>query len=154
MRTLLRPLSLASVVVLALLAVSACKKKEAAAPPPQVEAAPMPTAAPAVTVSDVSLGNALGPDKKVVAVMDTFSPKDTIFVSISTSGTAAGATIGVRWSMADGTLVKEDSRAIVPSGADVTEFSIQKPDGWPAGDYKVDVTLDGAPVATKTFKVA
>jgi hypothetical protein len=56
--------------------------------------------------------------------------------------------------MADGTPVSTDSRSIVPSGTDVTEFSIQKADGWPKGDYKVEVTLDGAPVATKTFKVA
>jgi hypothetical protein len=86
--------------------------------------------------------------------MDTFGAKDTIFVTITTSGTSAGATIGVKWSMADGTPVSTDSRSIVPSGTDITEFSIQKPDGWPKGDYKVEITLDGAPAVTKTFKVS
>ncbi|HEY7863762.1 MAG TPA: hypothetical protein VIE39_08880 [Thermoanaerobaculia bacterium] len=153
MRKMYRTASLASAILLALTAFAACKKKEA--PAPVVEApAPMPTAAPAVVVTDVQLGNALTPEKKVVAMMDTFAAKDTIFVTIATSGTSAGATIGVKWSMADGTPVSSDSRAIVPSGTDMTEFSIQKPDGWPKGDYKVEVTLDGAPVATKTFKVA
>ncbi|HEY7370359.1 MAG TPA: hypothetical protein VIA29_10760 [Thermoanaerobaculia bacterium] len=154
MRTILRTASIASALVIALTTLTACKKKEAPAPAPAVEAAPMPTAAPAVVVTDVQLGNALTPEKKVVAVMDTFSAKDTIFVTIATSGTSAGATIGVKWSMADGTPVSTDSRSIVPSGTDVTEFSIQKADGWPKGDYKVEVTLDGAPAVTKTFKVS
>jgi hypothetical protein len=152
MRTILRTASLASALVLALVTVAACKKKEA--PAPAAEPAPMPTAAPAVVVTDIQLGNALTPEKKVVAPMDTFATRDTIFISITTSGSAPGATLGVKWSMADGTPVTSDTRAIVPTGSDVTEFSIQKPDGWPTGDYRVEVTLDGAPVATKTFKVS
>jgi hypothetical protein len=54
----------------------------------------------------------------------------------------------------DGQVVKTDTRTINVSGPAVTEFSIQKPDGWPAGDYKVEITVSGTTAAvSKGFKV-
>ncbi len=138
------------------LALSACKKAEAPAPEPTpapVAEAPTVPPAPAVTVTDVQLGNALGADKKVVAASDTFKPKDTIFAVVSTDGAAPAAVIAVKWTYQDGQTVKEDSRTIAPTGPATTEFSIQKPSGWPKGDYKVDVTVDGKPGPSKSFKV-
>jgi hypothetical protein len=49
--------------------------------------------------------------------------------------------------------VKEDTATITPTGPATTEFHISKPDGWPAGDYSVEILLDGKSVATKSFKV-
>jgi len=135
----------------------ACKKQEAPAPAPVVEptAVPVPpTPAPSVTVTDVSLGKTLGADKKVASAMDTFKPKDTIFAVVSTNGSAASSTIHVKWTFQDGQTVKEDSRTIAPTGPATTEFSIQKPSGWPKGDYKVEVTVDGGTPTTKSFKVS
>ena len=138
------------------LAVSGCKKAEAPAPEPT--AAPMaevPTMppAPAVAIVDVQLGSSLGVDKKVVAATDTFKTKDTIFAVVSTDGAAPTAVIAVKWTYQDGQTVKEDSRTIAPTGPATTEFSIQKPSGWPKGDYKVETTIDGKPGPTKSFKV-
>jgi Flp pilus assembly protein CpaB len=137
------------------LAVSGCKKAEAPAPvPTAAPVAEMPTIpAPAVAVVDVQLGNALGPDKKVQASTDTFKPKDTIFAVISTEGAAPAAVIAVKWTYQDGQTVKEDSRTIAPTGPATTEFSIQKPSGWPKGGYKVETTVDGKPGPSKSFKV-
>jgi hypothetical protein len=137
---------------------AACKKTEAPAPPPtaapvEPTAAPTAVPAPAVTVTDLSLGNSLGPDKKVAKPTDTFSPKDTIFASVSTDGSAASSVIAVKWTFGDGQPVKEDSKTIAPTGPAVTEFSIQKPKGWPKGNYKVEVTVDGKPGPSKTFQV-
>ena len=136
----------------------ACKKQEAPAPAPVVEptAVPVPpTPAPSVTVTDVSLGKTLGADKKVAAAMDTFKPKDTIFAVVSTDGSAASSTIHVKWTFQgkETQTVKEDSKTITPTGPATTEFSIQKPSGWPKGDYQVEVTADGGTATTKTFKV-
>lgn len=141
-----------------LLFAAACKKTEAPAPMPTaapVESVAVPTAAPvaAVTVTDVSLGKALGPDKKVQTPTDTFSPKDTIFASVSTDGSAPSAVIAVKWTYGEGQTVKEDSKTIAPTGPAVTEFSIQKASGWPKGTYKVGVSVDGKPGPSKTFKV-
>jgi hypothetical protein len=151
--------SILPVLVIALTAVLApiaCKKQEPPAPAPTP--IPVPTAipatpAPAVTISDVSLGSALGADKKVAKASDTFKPKDTIFAVVSTDGSAASTTIHVKWTYQDGQTVKEDSRTIAPTGPASTEFSIQKPSGWPKGDYKVEATVDGGAAVTKSFKV-
>jgi hypothetical protein len=138
------------------IAISGCKKAEAPAPAPTpapVAEAPTVPPAPAVTITDVSLGNALTADKKVQAPSDTFKPKDTIFAVVSTDGSAASSVIAVKWTYQDGQTVKEDSKTIAPTGPATTEFSIQKPSGWPKGDYKVDVTIDGKPGPSKSFKV-
>jgi hypothetical protein len=52
----------------------------------------------------------------------------------------------------NGRAVKKDSKSTAPTGPAVTEFSIQKPAGWPKGNYKVEVTVDGEPGPSKTFK--
>src|SRR5262245_1111676 len=138
------------------IAISGCKKKEPPAPAPTpvpVAEAPTMPPAPAVTITDVSLGNALTAEKKVQTPSDTFKPKDTIFAVVSTDGSAPSATIAVKWTYQDGQTVKEDSKTITPTGPATTEFSIQKPSGWPKGDYKVDVTVDGKPGPSKSFKV-
>ena len=139
-------------------ALTACKKSEAPASTPTtaaVEPAAAPTAVPAaaVTVTDLSLGKSVGADKKVQTPTDTFSPKDTIFAAISTDGSATSSVIGVKWTFGDGQTVKEDSKTIAPTGPAVTEFSIQKPNGWPKGNYKVESTVDGKPGPSKTFTV-
>lgn len=130
-----------------------CKKAAPppAAPPPTTQAPAQP-AAP-VRVTEVQVGNALGADKRVTAPMTSFSKKDTIFASVVTEGKASSAELAARWTFQDGQLVNETKRSIAPSGTEVTEFSIQKTDGWPSGDYKVEIALDGKTVQTATFKV-
>jgi hypothetical protein len=49
--------------------------------------------------------------------------------------------------------VKEDTATISATGAAATEFHISKPDGWPAGNYKVEISLNGAAAASKDFSV-
>ena len=152
------PLRAFSVLALAVIALSlpACKKNEpvAAAPAPEPTAAP-PAAAPmaAVQVKDVQLGKSVGADKKVAQATDVFAPGDTIFASVATDGSAPSATVHAKWTFQDGQTVKDDSRAITPSGPTVTEFSIQKPGGWPKGNYKVDISVDAGPITTKNFRV-
>jgi hypothetical protein len=47
---------------------------------------------------------------------------------------------------------KGNKAASVKRGA-ANEFHISKPDGWPAGDYQVEISLDDKPVGTKKFSV-
>ena len=93
-------------------------------------------------------------DKKVTTPGDTFSPKDTIYASVDTLGAAPAATLSARWTYQDGQTVHEESQSIAPTGPATTEFHIAKPDGWPKGEYKVEILLDGAPVRTAAFRVA
>ena len=139
-----------------------CKKKEepAAAPPaaetpapaPEpVEPAPAPAPA-ATTVSSVDLGNAIGADNKIAAPTTTFATKDTIHASVATDGPNPGK-LAAKWTHVDSSQTVHEESKDVAAGPQVTEFQISKPDGWPTGKYKLEVSLDGAVVQTKEFEV-
>jgi cellulase/cellobiase CelA1 len=115
--------------------------------------APPPAAETAVRVTDVDLGRSLGADKRVTEKTDSFKPNETVYVSVTTEGSAPTATLKARWTYEGGQLVQESSQTIAPTGAAVTEFHVAKPDGWPKGSYKVEVFLNGNSVETESFKV-
>lgn len=154
----LRSLTLGLAVAIAL---AACgKKEEAPAPivapapaPAPVVVAPPPPVAETATFAGLTLGNAVDQSQNVTTAMTTFAPTDTIYAAVLTKGAAPNAAIVARWTFADGQLVDESSQSIAPTGAAVTTFHIAKADGWPAGSYKVAITLDGNPVATQEFQV-
>jgi len=143
------------------LALAACGKKEETPPPaattPPATTTPPPstamTPAQGVTVASVDLGTAVGPDQKVTSPTTTFGAKDTIYAAVSTTGTASNATLGAKWTYQDGQTVNDSSQTIAPAGPAVTTFHISKPDGWPAGNYKVEISLDGKSVSSKDFTV-
>ena len=150
----MRKLQLLGVLAAAVLALAACGKKDEAprttTPPPPITAAPA-----GVHVATIALGDSLGPEKKVTQPADRFGPKDTIYVSIDTTG-AGTAVLKAKWAYrSNGTdvLVREDSQTISPTGPATSEFHVSKPDGWPVGDYRVDITLADTSAGTKTFTV-
>jgi cytoskeletal protein RodZ len=110
-------------------------------------------AAPAaVTVTSVDLGTAVDAAKKINAPTTTFSPKDTIYASIATTG-SGNVNLGAKWTYQDGQTVKQDGQAFTPTGPANTAFEISKPDGLPAGNYKVEISAGGNVVSTKDFSV-
>jgi hypothetical protein len=129
-----------------------CRKSEqtSSAPAPNAPAAP----AAAFQVKQIDLGTAVDANKKVTAPTATFKPADTIYVSILSEGAAPSITLATRWTYQDGQLVNEDKQTIAPSGPVATEFHISKPDGWPAGKYKVEVAANGKPAGAREFTVA
>ena len=106
-----------------------------------------------VRVSQVDIGRSLTADKTISGNTDSFKPNDTIYASIATSGAAPSATLKARWTYQDGQVVNESTQTIAPTGDTRTEFHISKPDGWPAGKYKLELSLNGASAATKDFEV-
>lgn len=142
------------VAVIGSVALIGCKKKEEAQPvaPAITEPTPAPVAAAPAAVSSVTLGNAIGADNTIATPLTTFAAGDTIHASIATDGGTA-ANVGAKWSHVDSNqTVHEESRS-VPAGPQVTEFRISKPDGWPTGKYKLEVSLDGSVVNTTDFDV-
>jgi hypothetical protein len=109
--------------------------------------------AAAVRVTQIDLGRSLAADKGIADKTSDFRPSDTIYVSVETEGSSPQATLATRWTYQDGTVVKESSENIAPTGKARTEFHIMKPDGWPAGKYTVAVLLNGNPAGTKDFEV-
>jgi len=152
-----------TLVLVGCLVLFGCKKKEEEAPPPapapEVSAAPQTSVetTPATVpfkVSSVDLGKAIGPDKKITDPATTFGPKDTIYASITTEGSAPSVKLHAKWTFGDaGQVVKEEDLSIVPTGPATNEFHISKASGWPVGKYHVEITADGNPAGSKDFEV-
>jgi hypothetical protein len=162
-------LSLLALGLAGALTIAACNKDSDNTPPPATttpapattpppapattSTAPTTTPTQGVSVTSVDLGTAVGSDQKVTSPTTTFSPKDTIYAAVSTTGNAANATLGAKWTYQDGQTVNDSSQTIAPTGPAVTTFHISKPDGWPAGNYKVEISVDGNMVSSKDFTV-
>ena len=147
-------------IVLAALALTlnACGKKEVAptpAPMPVPTAPVPPPVMMGVTVGTITLGNAISASKKVTQAADSFGKKDTIYAAVDTTGTGT-AKLKAKWTYRKGgkeSLVNEESQSIAPTGAATSEFHISKPDGWPTGDYQVEIFVDDKSAGTKAFTV-
>ena len=139
-----------------LIALAGCSKKEE----PQTTAPPATAPAPApepagVSAGPITLGKAIGSDKKVTTSADTFAKSDTIYASVETTGSGT-STLKAKWTFSKGgqsTIVKEDSQTIMPTGPATSEFHISKPDGWPVGEYQFELALDDKPAGVKSFAV-
>jgi hypothetical protein len=151
--------AIACVIPLLLAGSFACKKPEPSPTPAPVIVPSTTTTMPApVSVTAVTLGNAIGPDKKVVAASETFGPKDTIYASVDTMGTGH-AKLRAVWTFVKGektAKVDETTVELDATGPTVNEFHVSKPSGWPKGDYRLEIFLGdtSTPAMTKTFKVA
>jgi pyruvate/2-oxoglutarate dehydrogenase complex dihydrolipoamide acyltransferase (E2) component len=117
-------------------------------------------AAPAATnvfqVEDVTLGEAVTAGYKIVKPTTTFAPsQNTIYASVATTGTTAGATLSAHFSYLEGKGqdVTTISQTIATDGPATTTFKLRNPNEWPAGKYKVEIAIDGKPVTSQTFEV-
>ena len=140
----------------ALLAVAGCGKKEQPAPIPAPAAAPAPAVQDMVnvpvSVKAITLGNQLA-DGKVATPQSSFAPKDTLYAVVETIGSGKVA-LKAAWTFPKGDKtapVNETTQEITASGPAHTEFHVSKPDGWPVGDYKVEIFLNGASAGSQTF---
>jgi hypothetical protein len=102
-------------------------------------------------VTTLQLGRGLNPDNTVNGHTTRFKPTDTVYVSVLTDSAGSG-TISARWSYA-GRVVSEPEKKVSYRGAAATEFHIQNSGGFPAGDYSVEVFLDGTSVGTREFRI-
>lgn len=85
---------------------------------------------------------------------ENFSVKDkAVFVSIQTNGTAAKYTLSARWLQPSGEVLTEYAQTLSKPGANETVFSLSRPDGWPPGEYKIELSINGKKLITKTFGV-
>ena len=158
--------SLVTVAALAaVLMISACGKQEApppapaptpAAPAPAPATPAAPPATPTTTVSSLVLGNALSGDGKIVSPATTFAPKDTIYAQVVTTSTggSGSASIMAKWTYDQGQPVSQNTESVsTAAGTATTTFHISKPDGFPAGKYEVQISIDGKPATNATFEV-
>jgi hypothetical protein len=118
-------------------------------------AAPAATPAP-LTVAKLTLGSAVNAEHQVTRASNSFATNDkTLYASVATEGSSGGATLNAKWSYLEGQgqLVSSISQSIATDGPAVTTFKVQNPDLWPEGKYKVEISLDGKPVAKQDFAI-
>jgi hypothetical protein len=120
--------------------------------------APAPAAsAPAPFAFDkLTLGDAVNAEHKVTRVADHFASNDkSLYASVATVGSSTGTTLNAKWRYLEGSgqLVSSISQSIATDGPAITTFKVQNPDLWPEGKYKVEISIDGKPVASQDFSI-
>ncbi|WP_422505850.1 hypothetical protein [Stenotrophomonas sp. GZD-301] len=144
--------------LLATVALAGCKKKEETAdnnaqpaamtPAPTPAPAPEPmAAAAAVNVSSVTVGKTAAADK-TVAPAALFAPKDEILVSVRTDGTANNVNVAAKLTYQDGQVAGEQTHTLNTTGAETSNLKFTNANGWPAGKYRAEVTVDGKAAGT------
>jgi len=145
------------------------------ASPPPVAAAPAkppPAATPPTTerprrvptgefeVVDVDLGTSIGPDGRIANPSTTLPRSDTIHAVVATEGRASNAVLTARWTVAQKQdtystrqILETQTQTISPDGPAVTAFHIVKAGGWPAGDYRIEISANGNIGMLKDFVV-
>ncbi|MHB2016150.1 MAG: DUF7577 domain-containing protein [Candidatus Xenobia bacterium] len=96
----------------------------------------------------------LDADLAPLTPVDRYRPHDVLHCSIALQNAPAGQALEAQWCFGSTTLkisrhVLEHSQ---PSGH--VAFSLQAGQPWPAGDYHVDIRVDGTAVKSIAFKVA
>ena len=85
---------------------------------------------------------------------ENFTVKDkAVFVLIQTKGTAAKYTLSAKWLQPSGEVLTEYAQTLSKPGVNDTVFSLSRPDGWPPGEYKIELSINGKKLITKTFGV-
>ena len=102
-------------------------------------------------IKTLQLGKALNTDNSVGAITTRFKPDDTIYVALLSDEPGEG-TVTVKW-MFGGQVVSEATRDVSYMRPAATEFHLQNSGGFPTGDYRVDILIDGQPAGSREFRV-
>jgi hypothetical protein len=109
-----------------------------------------------LTVARLTLGNAVNAAHEVTHASNNFAFNEKIiYASVATEGRSSGATLNAKWSYLEGPgqLISSITESIATDGPAVTTFKVENPDLWPEGKYKVEISLDGKPVAHQDFEI-
>lgn len=104
-----------------------------------------------LNVVAIQTGKSLNSDNSVGSHAASFKAKDTMYVSVLTGARGSG-TIVVRWSLG-GRPIHEVTREVSYNDQAATDFRFQAADGFPAGEYTIEVLLDGKSVGTRNVRV-
>jgi hypothetical protein len=123
------------------IALAGCKKPEPAAAPTPAPEATAPTPAPVTP--------APAPAPTTSYTVSAATAKDPIVVTVTTDASVpANASLVAKLTYQDGQTAGEQNTTIKAEDAGTTKITFTKTSPWPAGNYTVDLTLNGAPVGT------
>lgn len=102
-------------------------------------------------VETIQMGSALNSDKSIATHVTRFKPEQTVYVAVITEGAGSGE-VAARWSFG-GRVISEEKRNVSYTQGGATEFHISYAGGFPPGQYKVALLVDGSEAATRDFRV-
>jgi len=102
-------------------------------------------------VATLQLGKSLNPDNSVGTHTTRFKPDDTVYVALLSEEPGEG-TVTVRWRFG-GQVVSEAKKDVSYMRPAATEFHLQNSGGFPTGEYRVDILVNGEPAGSREFRV-
>ena len=104
-----------------------------------------------LTARSIQVGKSLNSDNSVGTLSTTFKPTDTIYASVLTDG-SGGGTISAKFTYG-GRVIAVPEKRVSMKGSGATEFHIAYSAGFPAGDYDIELFLNGKSVGTRRVRV-
>ena len=104
-----------------------------------------------LNVVGIQTGKSLNSDHSVGVHAATFHPDDPMYVSVLSNGRGKG-TITVKWTFA-GQVLQALSKKVSYNDQAATDFRFVAADGFPVGDYTIDVIVDGKTIESRRVKV-
>jgi len=104
-----------------------------------------------LNVVGIQTGKSLNSDHSVGTHAATFHPNDPMYVSVLNVGRGKG-TITVKWTFA-GRVLQTLTKKVSYNGQAATDFRFVAADGFPVGDYMIDVIVDGKTIESRRVKV-
>jgi len=105
-----------------------------------------------VEVTAIQLGRVRNADKSIGSQIFDFKPTETILAAVVTEGEADDAMLRARWSVR-GVTVGDAEQRISHKDGGITPFELRSSGGFPAGTYKLEILLNGAPAGERDFRV-
>jgi hypothetical protein len=103
-------------------------------------------------VTTIQVGRSLNSDDSVGTHTTTFKSNETIYVAMINDAPGKGS-VSVRW-VYGGQTVREGMKDVSYTREAATEFHLQSPSaGFPPGEYRVEVQVNGQPVGAREFRV-
>lgn len=129
--------------------VAGCKKKEE---PTATTTTINTRATPAVTT--LTMASKVDGGNNPANSTTTFAKTDTIWAVADLTGTATGTPVESRWfHTTSNQQINSNTVTTTSAGEHRLPFFISKPDGWPTGDYRVDILINGSVMKSSTFQV-
>ena len=104
-----------------------------------------------LNVVGIQTGKSLNSDHSIGVHAASFHPNDTMYVSVLSNGRGKG-TITVKWSLG-GQVLQTLTKKVSYNDQAATDFRFEAADGFPVGDYSIDVIVDGKTIETRRVKV-
>jgi hypothetical protein len=102
-------------------------------------------------VSNVMIGRQVGPGNRITDPSFEFGPKDTVHVSVATTGSGQGIPLTAAWRSQSGEILLKSSEPT--REGENADFQLSDPKGLKPGTYKVILFLGEDSVDTKVFVV-